>query len=109
MDQNIIEPSDFDALMRHIDHEFPETHRKRKASNHDVLFYALRVLKYGLHGRMCTYVCTCVLCVCVCVVRTHIHKNYSHGIIGASDGSSCEDDAELPNARGNTSIGFAHP
>lgn len=48
MDQNIIDPSDFDALMQRIDHEFPETHRKRKVSNQDVLFYALRVLKYGL-------------------------------------------------------------
>lgn len=48
MDQNIIEPSDFHALLQHIDNEFPETHRKRKASNADVLFYALRVLKYGI-------------------------------------------------------------
>lgn len=45
---NITEPSNFDALMWYIDHEFPETHRKRKASNRDVLFYALRVIKYGL-------------------------------------------------------------
>lgn len=48
MHQKLIKQSVFNRLLRHIDVEFPVSHRKRKISNADVLLQTLRVLRYGV-------------------------------------------------------------
>jgi len=48
MHQNLVKQSVFNRLLRHVDVEFPVSHRKRKASNAEVLLQVLRVLRYGV-------------------------------------------------------------
>jgi len=51
MRQNLVKQSVFNRLLRHVDTIFPVFHRKRVATNADVLIQLLRVLRYGVPWR----------------------------------------------------------